>query len=590
MKKFKVGILFLLLLFVTNNLTAQWAGNGTQTSPYLIKDSADLLSLSKYVNKGNSTTGKYFRLEKDIDMANVLNYVPIGGWDTAGTYSSTTRPFSGSFDGNGKLIKNLSISRDTTANSLQDRIGLFGYIGEGAIIKNVGVVNASMRGSLVIGIICGYSKYATIRNCYTSGKVSGWDACGGICGLADNSIIESSYSKADINGYNKIGGIAGIIGVTTIKNSFFIGSTKGTTLVTGIAYNYTSSQYSNNYYKINAIISGTAGTVLGTPILDSLMKINNFIDSVNKELITTSFKMDIFNINNGYPILFWQDSSSIITINASDINDSSAKINAQITNFNPANIISKGFYYKNSLDSNWSVVNGIGDTNMYANLTGLLPNTNYEFKAFFVTSQLNTMVGDILTFKTLHTPARVITDSASFIEPTRATLNGKIIRGSEPILTTGFYYKRGSSSSYMLINTYFYNTDTLEADISGLIAKTEYTYKAFATTPTDTIYGEDINFITPAPVSLDDENISNTKFVIYPNPAKEYINVKLDKMNKNTNIIIFDISGREISNYSFSPIDNNYNARINTSNLLKGVYTLKIITNETTIAKKFIIE
>ncbi|MBP1646553.1 MAG: Fibronectin type domain protein, partial [Bacteroidetes bacterium] len=231
MKKFKVGILFLLLLFVTNNLTAQWAGNGTQTSPYLIKDSADLLSLSKYVNKGNSTTGKYFRLEKDIDMANVLNYVPIGGWDTAGTYSSTTRPFSGSFDGNGKLIKNLSISRDTTANSLQDRIGLFGYIGEGAIIKNVGVVNASMRGSLVIGIICGYSKYATIRNCYTSGKVSGWDACGGICGLADNSIIESSYSKADINGYNKIGGIAGIIGVTTIKNSFFIGSTKGTTLV-----------------------------------------------------------------------------------------------------------------------------------------------------------------------------------------------------------------------------------------------------------------------------------------------------------------------------------------------------------------------
>ncbi|MBP1630903.1 MAG: Fibronectin type domain protein, partial [Bacteroidetes bacterium] len=351
-----------------------------------------------------------------------------------------------------------------------------------------------------------------------------------------------------------------------------------------------SSQYSNNYYKINAIISGTAGTVLGTPILDSLMKINNFIDSVNKELITTSFKMDIFNINNGYPILFWQDSSSIITINASDINDSSAKINAQITNFNPANIISKGFYYKNSLDSNWSVVNGIGDTNMYANLTGLLPNTNYEFKAFFVTSQLNTMVGDILTFKTLHTPARVITDSASFIEPTRATLNGKIIRGSEPILTTGFYYKRGSSSSYMLINTYFYNTDTLEADISGLIAKTEYTYKAFATTPTDTIYGEDINFITPAPVSLDDENISNTKFVIYPNPAKEYINVKLDKMNKNTNIIIFDISGREISNYSFSPIDNNYNARINTSNLLKGVYTLKIITNETTIAKKFIIE
>lgn len=590
MKKYKVAILLLLLVLVTNNLSAQWSGSGTQSSPFLINDSADLISLSKYVNKGNSTTSKYFRLEKDIDMANVFNYVPIGGWDTAGTYSSSVRPFSGSFDGNGKLIKNLSFHKDTTSSySPNGRVGLFGYINNGAIIKNLGVVNCDFSGSICISAICGYARSSTIINCYSTGKISGFDGCGGICGFTELSTIEASFSKANVYGSNMAGGLIGHCSISTVKNCYSTGNISGITKICGLAYN-NNCTYSDSYYRSNAVLFGTAGTILGKPIYDSLMKINSFIDSINNGLSYPSFKKDISMINNGYPILAWQDNTSIISQNAINIQDSSATINAIIYNPNQISIISKGFYYKNTLDSNWSVVNGIGDTNMYANLTGLLPNTNYEFKAFFVTSQLNTLVGDILTFKTLHTPARVMTDSASFIEPTRATLNGKLIIGSEPILTTGFYYKRESSSSYMLISTYFNNTDTLEADISGLIAKTEYTYKAFATTPTDTIYGEDINFITPAPVSLDEENISNTKFVIYPNPAKEYINVKFNKMNKNTNIIIFDISGREISNYSFSPIDNNYNARINTSNLLKGVYTLKIITNETTIAKKFIIE
>ncbi|MBP1646551.1 MAG: copper amine oxidase-like protein, partial [Bacteroidetes bacterium] len=349
-----------------------------------------------------------------------------------------------------------------------------------------------------------------------------------------------------------------------------------------------SSQYSNNYYKINAIISGTAGTVLGTPILDSLMKVNNFIDSVNKGLITTSFKMDIFNINNGYPILFWQDSSNaIITKNVSEIKDSSAKINANILYPNLANIISKGFYYKKGADLNWSIINGIGDTNMYADLTGLIPNTSYEFKAFFVSSLLTTYIGEVLSFKTLHTPAKINTDSATFILTSSATLNGRIIRGSEPILTTGFKYKRASATSYLII--YTFDSDTLEADISGLLANTEYTFKAFATTPSDTIYGEDINFITDNNSSLNKANINNPELIIYPNPSIDFTNVSANNISGITKVKIFDNFGREVFNEDFYPINNNFNARINTTNLTKGIYNIILINDGFSQSKKLIV-
>lgn len=587
MKKFKQFAILLILVFTTNNLTAQWSGNGTQASPYLINDSADMISLSTYVNSGNSTIGKYFILTNDINLANVPNFVPIGGWNISGTTTSTNNQFKGNFDGNGKTIKNLTIHYDTS-NTTKERIGLFGYVGSGAKIYNLGVVNASIRGNNGVGVLCGYANTAIISKCYSSGKTTAWIAGGGLCGFIEYCTIESCYSKVNINGNSYICGFIGHSSNSTVKNNYSIGNAIGTIKICGFSYN-NNCTYSNNFFKSNAVLSGTTISEFGTPILDSLMKVNDFIDSVNKGLITTSFKMDIFNYNNGYPILFWQDSGiAIITKNVSEIKDSSAKINANILYPNLANIISKGFYYKKVADSNWSIVNGIGDTNMYANLTGLIPNTSYEFKAFFVSSLLTTYIGEVLSFKTLHTPAKINTDSATFILTSSATLNGRIIIGSEPILTTGFKYKRASATSYLII--YTFESDTLEADISGLLANTEYTFKAFATTPSDTIYGEDINFITTDISKINDEKIDESKLIIYPNPAKEYIDIQLQGISTMANIKIIDIRGRVLFSQCFYPLMNNINPKINISNLDRGVYILNLSTQDSSITKKIIIE
>lgn len=587
MKKFKQFAILLILVFTTNNLFSQWSGNGTQASPYLINDSADMISLSTYINSGNSTIGKYFKLNNDIDLVNVSNFVPIGGWNTSGSYTNSNNQFRGDFNGNGKIIKNLTINKDTS-NSSNERVGLFGYIGNGAKVYNLGVVNASIRGNNGVGILCGYANTAVISRCYSTGKTTAWIAGGGLCGFIEYCTIESCYSKVNINGNSYICGFIGHSSNSMVKNNYSTGNAIGSIKICGFSYN-NNCTYSNNYFKSNAVLSGTTISEFGTPILDSLMKVNNFIDSVNKGLITTPYKIDIFNLNNGYPILFWQDSGiAVITKNVSDIKDSSAKINANILYPNLANIISKGFYYKKVADLNWSIINGIGDTNMYADLTGLIPNTSYEFKAFFVSSLLTTYIGEVLSFQTLHTPAKINTDSATFILPSSATLNGRIIRGSEPILTTGFKYKRASATSYLIV--YTFDSDTLEADISGLLANTQYTFKAFATTPSDTIYGEDINFITTDISKINDEKIDESKLIIYPNPAKEYIDIQLQGISTMANIKIIDIRGRVLLSQCFYPLMNNINSKINISNLDRGVYILNLSTQNSSINKKIIID
>ncbi|MBQ3734172.1 MAG: fibronectin type III domain-containing protein [Bacteroidales bacterium] len=119
------------------------------------------------------------------------------------------------------------------------------------------------------------------------------------------------------------------------------------------------------------------------------------------------------------------------------------------------------------------------------------------------------MVGDTTMFSftadcQLALPV-VVSDSASDITQTEAVLNGHIADyGDLPILEQGFEFYDGS---YTLISA---SGDTMAAPVTGLSPATTYYYRAFATTPFDTVYGNDIAFTTlepevppcPAPTNL----------------------------------------------------------------------------------------
>lgn len=75
-------------------------GDGTENNPYQVCTCAELAYLAKSVNEGNTYSGKYISLTKDLDLNNI-DWTPIGN----GEHS-----FQGIFDGRGYSISHLLIT------------------------------------------------------------------------------------------------------------------------------------------------------------------------------------------------------------------------------------------------------------------------------------------------------------------------------------------------------------------------------------------------------------------------------------------------------------------------------------------------
>lgn len=123
-----IGYILLTLILATSAFAHSFQGAGTETSPYLIETTNGLDSLAADVNAGNSFSGKYFRLENDLDYSTVTldengnNYTPIG------IYSPKYNGFAGTFDGNNKTISGIIV---TKSNS----VGLFGFTQSESSVK-----------------------------------------------------------------------------------------------------------------------------------------------------------------------------------------------------------------------------------------------------------------------------------------------------------------------------------------------------------------------------------------------------------------------------------------------------------------------
>lgn len=165
-------------------------GEGTEESPYLIKNGEDLSMFSNFLNSGEYA-GAYFKLTSDIDMT--------------GEKYTTVASFTGTFDGDGHVIRNLTINNSGTTN-----VGLVGML-DGGSIKNLGIVDSNITGGDKVGAFAGRTMHATIYNCYGKNiTVSGGNDVGGLVGMCNNSVIENCYTTGTITGSGiSIGGLFG---------------------------------------------------------------------------------------------------------------------------------------------------------------------------------------------------------------------------------------------------------------------------------------------------------------------------------------------------------------------------------------------
>lgn len=106
--------------------------------------------------------------------------------------------------------------------------------------------------------------------------------------------------------------------------------------------------------------------------------------------------------------------------------------------------------------------------------------------------------------------------------------------------------------------------------------------RSLNTIDTDTeIFLDNISLIKKATASVND--IFSSKISIYPNPANDFISVSTSETI--TGMEIYNLIGKKVVSSA-----NTKNNTINVSNLAKGVYVLKVMSNDLVASRKIIIE
>ena len=202
------GNVTLYVNLISNQLPAGVTGKGTEAEPFILKTAEHLEWFRDYVNVGKtSACAKIADDVEEIDMSTVCHkadaekQVAEVSWTPIGS-----KQYQGTFDGNGKTIRNLFIS------STSDEIGFFGYAAD-CRIKNITFDNAKVKGNdnCSTGILAGSAGSCVIENIKTTGNcsVEGKYETGGIAGRA-NGNISNCENHAIVNGLHSVGGIVGI--------------------------------------------------------------------------------------------------------------------------------------------------------------------------------------------------------------------------------------------------------------------------------------------------------------------------------------------------------------------------------------------
>ena len=322
-------------------------GKGTKDDPYQIATGSQLAYFAKRVNAeeyGEKYADTYFELTEDIDLGG-KEWTPIG-YTVADLIMGGHEyfVFSGNFDGNGYIIKNLTIGTETSPYS-GDVCGLFGatsgtiedVVLENVSINYVGGNHSSGYGFRMGGALVGYSM-GDIVNCTvigldmkagSDGSYVALNSIGGLVGIQDGGTtvshsrvsgkIEESTKKGNVGGFVgtlakgssakycgadvsvevtgngrgiAVGGFVGIgngvtIDETLIENCYATGNITGAEYAGGFVGNISGLNISNCYAKGDVSNCFVGASFLGTDAAS-----NNYYGTV-KNCYATGLVSDI---------------------------------------------------------------------------------------------------------------------------------------------------------------------------------------------------------------------------------------------------------------------------------------------------------
>ncbi len=222
---------------------SQTVSNGHQLQLMAMNRAASY-SIGSNIDASSTGNGK--------DVWAGAGFVPVG---------SASSAFTGTLDGQGYAVSGLTINLPTT-----DYVGLIGSA-SGAVIKNLGLIGASVTGRNQVGSLVGAAVVGSLTNSYASGgSVSGTDQVGGLVGYNNTMSTSRSYTSNAVSGRNSVGGLFGETnGGVGADYNYSLGDVTGTGQYVGGLVGYNGFAFSiGNSYATGAVsgasdVGGLAG-------------------------------------------------------------------------------------------------------------------------------------------------------------------------------------------------------------------------------------------------------------------------------------------------------------------------------------------
>ena len=258
--------LLITIYFFSFPAYAQYGGGtGVANDPYQIATAEDLIALGEtpedydkhFVLTANIDLDPQLPGRKVFDKAVIAPDVDDTKYDFQGT------SFGGVFDGNGYTISHLTIIGS-------NYLGLFGRIGKAAQISNLGLKAINVNGTDdYIGGLAGIVwkqhrlRVVSIKNCNSTGSVSGNREVGGLVGRNYVGRIKASYCRGTVTGNEAVGGLVGYVQNSEVSNSYFIGSLNGEKYVGGLVGIIRHSRITASYSRVTVAGNQDVGGLVG---------------------------------------------------------------------------------------------------------------------------------------------------------------------------------------------------------------------------------------------------------------------------------------------------------------------------------------
>ena len=220
------------------------SGEGTESSPYIIKTEDQLRAFAGSLNDKIDYTDKFVALGDDIKLSDE-EWKPVGRSDYL---------FNGTFDGQGHTVSGMTLGSAEKPFALDKEnlyIGFFGVLGPQSVVKNlkltdvafyttfgatayVGGIAGVMQGSRTNNNFTG----AVIDGCSVSGNLSlkgdkGNQFVGGITGMQYKGAVINSVAKVAASGVVLAGDLAEVGGLVGLNNRGLVANCRSDSTIYG---------------------------------------------------------------------------------------------------------------------------------------------------------------------------------------------------------------------------------------------------------------------------------------------------------------------------------------------------------------------